>query len=398
MGPMLMFDKSFLEMLSPEEVSELSMYFSFVGTPLLIWEIISDLKKMRKDRRLPEEVVRALASKMWQAHGLQPANFRKLVIANTCGVCDVPMIGQVPVDETAPNVFVTEDGKGVVYDSTIEQEMWQKWANGDFSVDDEQTATLWRAGVQNINLHAVGRNWKQFAAERFGSTRNLSELIAQVNTMLDDFSQKRQFELLVTLMALLDFSLPAAHHATMLFRAGLMPRLKDLAPYAASVLRLYLTFLGGLGRGFVGPRTSHYIDLQYLFYAPFCMAFVSADKFHRELWPATSGVNTFVWGPALKAELRQRVELERKIRQQNEQRPTFPFFPEELQGSVIHSLWQRYIVVPMGDFQPPGVPRRNRPVKQARTIDDLEPEIRDQIKAATRIVDDARRQREAENK
>lgn len=48
----------------------------------------------------------------------------------------------------------------------------------------------------------------------------------------------------------------------MLFKAGLMPRLKDLAPYAASVLRLYLTFIGRLGRGFIGPRPSHYVDLQ----------------------------------------------------------------------------------------------------------------------------------------
>lgn len=36
MGPSLMFDKSFLQILSPDEVSELSMYFKFVGTSLLI--------------------------------------------------------------------------------------------------------------------------------------------------------------------------------------------------------------------------------------------------------------------------------------------------------------------------------------------------------------------------
>ena len=36
MGPLLMFDKSFLQILSPDEVSELSMYFKFVGTSLLI--------------------------------------------------------------------------------------------------------------------------------------------------------------------------------------------------------------------------------------------------------------------------------------------------------------------------------------------------------------------------
>src|SRR2546428_4234464 len=103
-----MFDKSFLQMLNADEVSELSLYFKFVGTPLLIREIISDLRKSPQNRSLPEQLVSALASKMWRAHGLQPAKFRKLVIANLCCMFDVPMFGQVPVDPDAPNVFVAE--------------------------------------------------------------------------------------------------------------------------------------------------------------------------------------------------------------------------------------------------------------------------------------------------
>jgi hypothetical protein len=176
MGPLMLLDKSFLQMLNAAEVSELSMYFKFVGTPLLTREIISDLKKEPTDRSLPAQVVSALASKMWAAHGVQPANFRKLVIANSCCIFDVPMIGQVPVDPDAPEVFVTEDGKGLIYDSTLEQEMWRKWANGDFTTDDEQSAAAWRAGVQNINLHVVGKQWKQFAQEHFSTAKNLPDL------------------------------------------------------------------------------------------------------------------------------------------------------------------------------------------------------------------------------
>jgi len=121
---MLIFDKSLLQMLNPEEVAELSMYFKFAGTPLLIREIIADLKKKRTDKdRVPEDVVKALASKMCTAHGLQPAYFRKLANLNLRCTLDVPMFGQVPVDASAPNVSVSKDGKGVVYDSTPEQNM-----------------------------------------------------------------------------------------------------------------------------------------------------------------------------------------------------------------------------------------------------------------------------------
>jgi hypothetical protein len=149
------------------------------------------------------------------------------------------MIGQVPVDSAAPNVFVTEDGKGTIYDSTLEQEMWQRWEHGDFTTDDAESATAWRAGVQSINLHAVGKQWKEFAKERFGSASNLPQLIALVDDMLNERDSKTQFKLLVMLMVFLHVSLSAAEWATKLFNAGLMPRVKDLAPYAASVLRLY---------------------------------------------------------------------------------------------------------------------------------------------------------------
>ena len=350
-GPLLMFDKSFLQMLNPEEVQELHSYFMFAGTPLLIPEIIADLKLKPEDRRIPEKVVGALASKMSRAHGIQPANFRKLVIANLCCYFDVPMFGQIPVDPAAQNVFVTDGGKGVIYDSTLEQEMWRRWKEGNFTTDDQESATLWREGIGQLNLNAVGKQWKDFANENFGAASNLHELIALVNRMLDDFSEKTQFKLLSILMALLAFSIPAAQRVMQIFNAGLMPRIKDVAPYAASVLRLYLTFVGGLGRGFIGPRPTHYIDLQYLFYAPFCMVFVSSDKFHRDMWPATSGRNNFIWGPDLKKELKQRIEMRSRMTGHEKDAQKWPYFPKELQDSPIHKVWLEHIVLSMGDFK-----------------------------------------------
>lgn len=279
--------------------------------------------------------------------------------------------------------------------------MWQRWEHGDFTTDDAQSAAAWRAGVESINLRAVGKQWKDFANEQFSTARNLSELIILVNAMLDDFNRKVQFRLLIMLMAFLDVSIPAARWARMLFKSELMPRVKDLCPYAASVLRLYLTFIGGLGRGFVGPRPSHYVDLQYLFYAPFCMVFVSSDKFHREMWPATAGENSFVWGPDLKQELQKRVETRSKTSAKERQQQPFPWFPTELQHSPIHTVWQKYIILPMGDFKPTRPDRITTPTstdepsgaKKPRLIDDLEPIHRDRIRNAIRILDEAEKRR-----
>ena len=254
--------------------------------------------------------------------------------------------------------------------------------------------------MQDINLDAVSKQWKEFVKEYFGEASNLGELISLVNAMLDDFDLRVQSKLLTWLMVFLDVSIPAARRATMLFRAGLMPRIKDLSPYAASVLRLYLTFIGGLGRGFIGPRRSHYIDLQYLFYAPFCMAFVSSDKFHREMWPATPGENMFVWGPDLKNELQQRVAMRSKVTEPEKHEQGYPYFPEELLDSPIHRVWQKYVVSPMGDFQPTRPDRLDRPTEaeqstanKPRLVDDLDPVHRDRIKNAWRILDEAEKRR-----
>lgn len=64
------------------------------------------------------------------------------------------------------------------------------------------------------------------------------------------------------------------------------------------------------------PRPSHYVDLQYRFYAPFCMVFVSEAKFHREMWPATSGINTFVWGKDLEIDLANRIAARKEMTQE----------------------------------------------------------------------------------
>ena len=99
-------------MLNPAEVSELSMHFKFVGTPTLIGEIIADLRLEPSERQVPSDVVRALSRKMQKAHGLQPANYRKLALANL-SAHEISMIGQVPVDEAAPNVHATHDRRGL---------------------------------------------------------------------------------------------------------------------------------------------------------------------------------------------------------------------------------------------------------------------------------------------
>ena len=139
MGPLLIFDKSLLHHLNPEEIDELSRSFMLVSTPTLVREIIADLQQHKPVDFIPEEMVMALARKMSAAHATHPANFRKLVLFNLA-CTKVPLEGQVPIDGSRPNV-ATMDG-GFLYDHTPEQAVWERWANGDFD-----NKGLWRLSV-----------------------------------------------------------------------------------------------------------------------------------------------------------------------------------------------------------------------------------------------------------
>ncbi|HZD49478.1 MAG TPA: hypothetical protein VE178_12115, partial [Silvibacterium sp.] len=110
MGPLLAFDKSFLEMISPQEMDELDLNLSIFVTPTLISEIIADLKHPApRDGRLPTEIVTSLARKMVSGHGMTQMHFRLLGMANL-NQQEVPMTtGQVIVDADAPNVLTTAD-------------------------------------------------------------------------------------------------------------------------------------------------------------------------------------------------------------------------------------------------------------------------------------------------
>ena len=97
-----------------------------------------------------------------------------------------------------------------------------------------------------------------------------------------------------------------------------------------------LTYSVALACGFVSPRKSDFLDLQYLFYTPFCLAFTSRDRLQRDLWPATKGVRAiFIWGDDLKADLKRRA----KLRKENPQRVAGSV-PLELPGSVINEVWR----------------------------------------------------------
>jgi hypothetical protein len=144
-GPLLILDKSVLQMLSGDEFSLLTEYFRLVVPPVLTEEIIADLELKPTERTIPEVVVGRLASRMAEACGDEPVHYAQAVGQSLLGG-DVPMYGSVPIGNR-PNAYHTDDGEGFIYDKVPEQQFWQRLAAGQFEPQDKERAQRWRQDI-----------------------------------------------------------------------------------------------------------------------------------------------------------------------------------------------------------------------------------------------------------
>jgi hypothetical protein len=377
-GPRIIFDKSFVQSLNGRLIEEITLYFTPTCPPTLISEIIGDLKKpARSDGRIGENFVRELATKMMEAHGVEPPSLRSLVVASLHGQ-NPPMNGfTLPVMVGTPGVYSNERGTQLMVSQIPQQAMWRRWAAGDFRTDDESAASAWRSGIDATNLEVERTRWKPLA-EQLGNPTTLEAVVRGVDRIIADRSATTQHRLIrIALNVVRGSARDRDSAGTYFIKRHLGATMNEYAPFAAHVARLYLCFALGIARGFIGTRPTNTIDLQYLLYAPLCQAFISLDKLHRTLWTAGAVTSqaTFVWGNDIRPELqeRQRRRGAMTFDEWAAHRRIHGQWPEPIDGSIIYALWERYC---------PTWPRGGDGSTDVKTTDDLTPHARDIIKRA----------------
>lgn len=373
MGPTIIFDKSLLQSLSAAEVGELAAHFEPVCVPTLINEIIGDLAKPPADpSRLPSDVVRTLSRKMISAHGLEPISPVELAAGELLGRA-VPMTGVVPTG--GPHVRSLEGGKYLAYDSSPQQRMWMKWAAGDFSPIENSIAEFYRSQLGNIDLDALASGWAEFVRDWLGNPNTFESLLSRIDEVLTSNDARVRREVLRVMYELVavgdDLRCAAYEFFDQNPRVSIVSRL----PYSTHLLRVYMAYACSLARGFAGPRPTDRVDLQYLFFAPFCQVFTSSDRFHRTFWSAVTSSAIFVWGPDLKRDLAKRADLRTSMTREDwkQHRRSYGLHPVPIPDSVVSDVWNRQM----------GSPRPYDPDQQARTINDLPPHVREQIAKMT---------------
>jgi len=338
MGPVIILDKSTLQSLSNEELLFLNKYFILNIPPVLIMEIWGDLAKPDKQGAISKDQVQNLAQKVYRGQSAINAHFLHCIIGSLLGE-RVSMDGRILLP--GGSVRITKSGKkGVVFERIPEERQLNRWKSGNFDSEEEEIAAQWRTASNVIDLESVQMNF----AKKFKSVIRVDSL-ASLDSFVNDYFGRPSLQTDFLPQLIEEYKIPQvlASKIFLRYERAEQPPLNTFAPYAYYCLHIKTFFLLALIYNLVSTRKTNVIDLEYLYYLPFCMAFSSSDKFHQTLVPYfIRDGQRFVHGIDLKADLTQlahdwNVDFHKDMKAWDTK---YGHGPPENTNSVVYRLWR----------------------------------------------------------
>lgn len=299
MGPIIIFDKSVLESLNPDEAHWLDNFFLTNITPLFFIETLADLEKELRTGRTPEQVVGSLAYKTPDMGSRPNVHHTSLLAAELGRGHKIDMKYGRPI--VSGGQAMELGGKtGVIFQSSPEEEAFGRWQNYEFLDLERLYAKAWRKSLSDIDLE---ENYKFF--QRFfplGKPKKLADVKKFVDFYIDGPDQGA---VLVFGLSLLGVPPESQKKTVSRWNEVGKRSIREFAPYFTHVFSVDLFFYLAIASDLIGRgRPSHKIDIAYLYYLPFCMVFTSNDKLHQNIAPFFLRDNqTFISGTDLKADL-----------------------------------------------------------------------------------------------
>jgi hypothetical protein len=341
MGPIALFDKSFLQSLNVDESVWFDHFFYPIVCPLFYVETLADLEKAVRAGRKPEQEVGFIAQKTPEMHGGPCIHHSTLCLANLMGN-SIPMNGRIPVAGGRP--VKVEGEVGVIFDLSPEAQAFSRWQNGEFLEVERQFAQSWRASLASLDLAAVASGMRACGIEpkTCKSLEDAKRLTDAIVSSTDNQSDQM-------MLAFLFLEIPGQYQRPILekWTAAGCPPLSTYAPYAAYVLKVEVFFQIALAASHISiERPSNRLDIAYLFYLPFSMVFVSSDKLHRRCTPLFLRPDQeFVWGEDLKADLKRLNEHYLQLPDEKKEKGIMRFasYPPETGNFLVSGVWDRHM-------------------------------------------------------
>lgn len=333
-------DKSTFQSLNFSELMRLSSYYKHNVAPVLVMEILGDLKKETQEGKTPSDVrVKDFATKLFPMYSVVNAYYRTLVKGELLG--DPVELDGRPTLDIEKIVQPDASRKGMVVRETAEEKAIYKWKDGKFTDADHDLSQLWRTLTTHENL--LKNLQKILQASEHEKLKSFDQLHERVNSILSDHSlQDRLLAYMID-----NYGEGEIDGMSIFVRwvAANRPLLTDFAPYTAHCLKVDLLFHLGLQSELIGTRPTNRVDLEYLYYLPFCNVFTSNDKIHKQLAPILiRDDQQFIVGTELKKDFKEIVDYLEK--EGEEAKKKYVYEPPILEDSLTYGLWKEYFDYP----------------------------------------------------
>lgn len=339
MGPIALFDKSFIQGLSVDESVWFDQFFISNICPIFYVETLSNLGKDFSGDKSAEGMVSSIANKVPEMHSSPCMHHSELCLGNLLGrpvsmKIQIPMAGGYPVK--------VKGKAGVVFRESPEAKAFSRWQNQRFHELERDFAFSWRVMLERIDLKATAKNLKSLGYDP-RSCKSHSDVASLAKSIVD--ASGHDYQKICALCAFQEYDREKQDAIVAAWRKSGCPSLRRYAPYAAHVLEVDLFFQIGLASSLISTdRPSNRVDIAYLYYLPFAHVFISSDKLHRVcaqvLWPQ----GAFAWGPDLKADLKRINEHYSSIPEDERAKGLTSLVtgPPDLPGSLVVLLWDQW--------------------------------------------------------
>jgi hypothetical protein len=341
-GPNILFDKSFLQSLSLDESVLFDHFFHPIICPLFFVETLADLEKAVRQGRTPEQEVGIIADKVPETSGFPSFHHTTLGTANLMGQ-DLIMDGRVMVAGGRP--VKVEGQSGVVYDRSPEAEAFSRWQKREFLHIERHIAQTWRQALAATDLTALAAGMRAMGIDA-QTCKSLSEARDIARAFLNRTDNVPDQIKLARII--LGAPPPCEAVALRAWQARGRLSIVAYAPYTAHMMAVELFFQIALAANLIGTeRPSNRADIAYLFYLPFCQAFVSSDNLHRRCsLHFLREDQSFIWGPDLKERLKQLVIHYTALPDDEKEQGLLQFAPAPVPDDpdcLVAQLWDRHM-------------------------------------------------------
>jgi len=341
MGPIIIFDKSVLQSLNPDEAMWLDNFYLSNITPLFFIETLADLEKQIGHGRTPEDVVGNLAYKTPDMSSKPNAHHTTLLEGELLGA------GTLDMKYGRPHIsggrILELDGKtGVIFEPSPEEEALSRWQKHEFLDLERLRAKAWRRGLSNINLKENYAFFQKFFP--IGKPKTFGDIKKLVDFHINGSDQECALRFGLSLIGL---SPQAQEKVLTRWKSCEKPPIRNFAPYFTHVFSVDFFFYTAISADLIRhDRPSHKIDLAYLYYLPFCMVFTSNDKLHADIVPFFLRENqSYVSGAELKADLSKLDAYYDTFPDEVKKRGvmSFAFYPPDDKSFLITKLWDKHM-------------------------------------------------------